>query len=48
MTSILKKWEYLSNKKGVLFQNFISFHYLVRPSIGRNSMKIVFVVLCMN
>ena len=31
-------------QKGVLFQNFINFHYLVRPSIGRNSMKIVFVV----
>ena len=31
-------------QKGVLFQSFINFHYLVRPSIGRNSMKIVFVV----
>ena len=31
-------------QKGVLFQSFINFHYLVRPSIGRNSMKIVLVV----
>ena len=31
-------------RKGVLFQSFISFHYLVRPSICRNSMEIAFVV----
>ena len=31
-------------RNGVLFQSFINFRYLVRPSIGRNSMKIAFVV----
>ena len=31
-------------QKGVLFQSFINFHYLVRCSIGRNSMKIALVV----
>ena len=31
-------------QKGVLFQSFINFHYLVRPSISRISMKIAFVV----
>ena len=31
-------------RKGVLFQSFINFHYLVRPSIGRISMKIAFVI----
>ena len=31
-------------RKGVLFQSFINFHYLVKPSIGIISMKIAFVV----
>ena len=31
-------------QKGVLFQSFINFHYLVRSSIDRNSMKIALVV----
>ena len=31
-------------QKGVLFQSFINFHYLVKPSIGIISMKIAFVV----
>ena len=44
MVSILKKWEYLSNKMVFCFKFFINFHYLVRPSIGRISMKIAFVV----
>ena len=35
----------LSGKKGVLFQSFINFHYLVKPSIDIISMKIAFVVL---
>ena len=30
-------------RKGVLFQSF-NFHYLVRSSIGKNSVKIAFVV----
>ena len=31
-------------RKGVLFQTFIIFHYSVRPSVGIISMKITFVV----
>ena len=31
-------------RKGILFQSFINFHYLVRPSVGSISMKIAFVV----
>ena len=31
-------------RSGVLFQSFINFHYLVRSFIGRNSMKIAFLV----
>ena len=34
-------------QKGVLFQSFINFNYLVRPFIGRNSMKIE-IIHCIN
>ena len=45
MVSILLEEVGISQQqKGVLFQSFINFHYLVRPSIIRISMKIAFVV----